>query len=102
MSVMKNRSTFFSFLSLSVPVKKEEDFGLQIKEENLRDEHSGENQSDLDREQERGLKESREKKGGRETERKDQSMDHSSKEVRKRFLPSNHYQSFGARSIRYC
>nr|XP_040045421.1 protein capicua homolog isoform X3 [Gasterosteus aculeatus aculeatus] len=75
-------SSSFTNCAINVAaVKKEEDFGLQIKEENLRDEHSGENQSDLDREQERGLKESREKKGGRETERKDQSMDHSSKEA---------------------
>ncbi|KAL6099371.1 cic [Pungitius sinensis] len=68
-------------------VKKEEDFSLQIKEENLRDEHSGENQSDVDSEQERGLNESREKKGGRGTERKDHSMDHSSKEAGPRTPP---------------
>lgn len=66
----------FSCQSLkhSVPVKKEEDFGLQIKEENLRDGHSRDLRGEMDRE--RGIKENSEKKGG-------DSTGDSSKEVRK-------------------
>lgn len=69
-------------LSLSVPVKKEEDIGLYIKEENLRDGHSRETQSEMDRE--RDMKDNSEKKGGRETDREDHNMSDSSKEVRKK------------------
>ncbi|XP_075962450.1 protein capicua homolog isoform X1 [Anarhichas minor] len=68
-------------------VKKEEDLGLHIKEENLGDGHGGEKQSDVDRETERGVKESRNKKGGRETDREDHSMDASSKEAGPRTPP---------------
>ncbi|XP_068566957.1 protein capicua homolog isoform X2 [Cebidichthys violaceus] len=60
-------------------VKKEEDIGLHIKEENLGDGHGGDKQND--RETERGAKESRDKKGGRETDREDYSIDDSSKEA---------------------
>ncbi|XP_074470313.1 protein capicua homolog isoform X2 [Sebastes fasciatus] len=56
-------------------VKKEEDVGLYIKEENLRDGHC--------REQERGMKENSERKGGRE----DHSMGDSSKEAGPRTPP---------------
>ncbi|XP_029298465.1 protein capicua homolog isoform X2 [Cottoperca gobio] len=49
-------------------VKKEEDIGLSIKEENLRDGHSREKRSDMYREQERGMKENSEKKGDRSKE----------------------------------
>lgn len=62
--------------------------GLHIKEENLRDGHCRERQSDMAREQERGMKHSSERKGDRETDREDHSTGDSSKEVRK------HLQSF--------
>lgn len=56
---------------------------MYIKEENLRDGHSRERRSDMDREQGRGMKETSDKKGGRETDREDHSMGDSSKEVRR-------------------
>ncbi|XP_059206662.1 protein capicua homolog isoform X2 [Centropristis striata] len=62
-------------------VKKEEDIVLHIKEENLRDGHCREKPGDLDREQERAMKENSEKKGVRETDREDHSMSDSSKEA---------------------
>ncbi|XP_032391775.1 protein capicua homolog isoform X2 [Etheostoma spectabile] len=68
-------------------VKKEEDGGLYIKEENLRDGYSREKGSDTDREQERGNKENSERKGGRETHREDHSMGDSSKEAGPRTPP---------------
>lgn len=73
----------------SVPVKKEEDFGLQIKEENLRDGHSRDSRSEMDRE--RGIKENSEKKGGKEANRGDDSTGDSSKEVRKSPMPAWHF-----------
>ncbi|XP_076610256.1 protein capicua homolog isoform X2 [Chaetodon auriga] len=66
---------------------KIEDIGLHIKEENLRDGHSREPQSEMDRERERGTKESSDKKGGRETDREDHSMSDSSKEAGPRSPP---------------
>ena len=78
----------FEIIFLSVPVKKEEDTGLYIKEENLRDGHCQETRSEMDRERERGMKENSEKKGSRETGRDDHSMGDSSKEVRiSEYLP---------------
>lgn len=76
-------NTMFSCQSLkhSVPVKKEEDFGLQIKEENFRDGHSRDSRGEMDREW--GIKENSEKKGGKEANRGDDSTGDSSKEVRK-------------------
>ncbi|XP_049457653.1 protein capicua homolog isoform X1 [Epinephelus fuscoguttatus] len=68
-------------------VKKEEDIGVYIKEENLRDGHSRERRSDMDREQGRGMKETSDKKGGRETDREDHSMGDSSKEAGPRTPP---------------
>ncbi|XP_035847386.1 protein capicua homolog isoform X2 [Sander lucioperca] len=74
-------------------VKKEEDSGLYIKEENFRDGYSREKGSDTDREQERGNKENGERKGGRETQggrethREDHSMGDSSKEAGPRTPP---------------
>ncbi|KAM9340503.1 protein capicua homolog [Symphorus nematophorus] len=68
---------------LAAAVKKEED----IKEENLRDGHIRETRSETDRERERGMKESSEKKGGRETDREDHSMGDSSKEAGPRSPP---------------
>lgn len=66
-------------------VKKEEIdiVGLHIKEENVRDGYGREKRSEMDTERERGMKESSEKKRGRETDREDHSMGDSSKEVRK-------------------
>lgn len=64
----------------TVPVKKEEDGGLQIKEENLRDGHSGEMHPERG---ERGVKESSDKKGDKETSRGDDSAGDGSTEVRK-------------------
>uniref|UniRef100_UPI0037E8C84F protein capicua homolog isoform X2 n=1 Tax=Semicossyphus pulcher TaxID=241346 RepID=UPI0037E8C84F len=61
--------SFASCMSNATAVKKEEDFGLHIKEENLRDGHSREMQSETDRERERGMKENSEKKGDRDTDR---------------------------------
>ncbi|XP_038580183.1 protein capicua homolog isoform X2 [Micropterus salmoides] len=68
-------------MSNATAVKKEEDICLHIKEENLRDGHSRETRSEMDRERERGMKENSEKKGGRETDREDYSMADSSKEA---------------------
>ncbi|XP_042362942.1 protein capicua homolog [Plectropomus leopardus] len=68
-------------------VKKEEDIGVYIKEENLRDGYSREKRSDMEREQERGMNESSERKGGRETDREDHSMSDSSKEAGPRTPP---------------
>lgn len=62
-------------MKLCVAVKKEEDVGLQIKEENLRDGHSGEMHP------ERGVKENSDKQGDRETSRGDDGD--GSTEVRK-------------------
>lgn len=64
---------------LSVPVKKEEDGGLQIKEENLRDGHGGEMHPERG---ERGVKESSDRKGDKETSRGDDSAGDGSTEVR--------------------
>lgn len=64
-------------VNLSVAVKKEEDIGLQIKEENLRDGHSGEIHPV------RGVKENSDKKGDKETSRGDDSSGDGSREVRK-------------------
>lgn len=58
-------------------VKKEEDIGLYVKEENVRDVHGREKQSEMDAERERGMTESSEKNRDRE----DHSMDDSSKEA---------------------
>ncbi|XP_035537540.1 protein capicua homolog isoform X2 [Morone saxatilis] len=69
-------------------VKKEEDIGLHIKEENLRDGHSRESRSEMDKERERGMKENSEKKGGRDTDREDHSMGDSSKEAGPRSPPA--------------
>ncbi|XP_031727103.1 protein capicua homolog isoform X2 [Anarrhichthys ocellatus] len=81
-------SSSFATCAINITaVKKEEDLGLHIKEENLGDGHGGEKQSDVDRETERGVKESRNKKGGRESDREDHSMDASSKEAGPRTPP---------------
>ncbi|XP_034401690.1 protein capicua homolog isoform X2 [Cyclopterus lumpus] len=73
-------SSSFATCAINVTVKKEEDIGFHIKEENLRDGHGGEKQCDGDMEQERGVKESSERKGGRKMDREDHSMDNGSKE----------------------
>ncbi|XP_026156930.1 protein capicua homolog isoform X3 [Mastacembelus armatus] len=59
-------------------IKKEEDFGLHIKEEK---------QNEMDAEYERGMKESGEKKRGRKTDREDHSVSDSSKEAGPRSPP---------------
>lgn len=62
---------------------KEEDSGQQhIKEENLRDGYGREIRGEVDGEHDRGVKESSEKRRGRETEREEHSSGDSSKEVR--------------------
>ncbi|XP_030267373.1 protein capicua homolog isoform X1 [Sparus aurata] len=76
----------WSSCAVTTAVKKEEDIGLYIKEENLRDGHSQETRSEMDRERERGMKENIEKKGSRETDRDDHSMGDSSKEAGPRSL----------------
>lgn len=63
-------------MKLSVAVKKEEDVGLQIKEENLRDGHS------VEMHPERGVKENSDKKGDKEKSRGDDSAGDGSTEVR--------------------
>ncbi|XP_070777470.1 protein capicua homolog [Enoplosus armatus] len=80
-------SSLATCMSNAIAVKKEEDIGLYIKEENLRDGHSRETRSEMDRERERGMKENSEKKGGRETDREDHSMGDSSKEAGPRTPP---------------
>lgn len=77
-----NASFQWQSVKLSVAVKKEEDFGLQIKEENLRDGHCGEMHP------ERGVKENSDKKGDKETSRGDDSPGDGSTEVRKTFFCS--------------
>ncbi|XP_044027823.1 protein capicua homolog isoform X2 [Siniperca chuatsi] len=78
-------SSFATCMSNATAVKKEEDISLHIKEENLRDGHSRETRSEMDRE--RGMKENNEKKRGRETDRQDHSMGDSSKEAGPRSPP---------------
>ncbi|XP_015238908.1 PREDICTED: protein capicua homolog [Cyprinodon variegatus] len=56
-------------------VKKEEDIGLSIKEENMRDEEERARQSEVDEERERAMKESRDKKEAKETEKEDRSKE---------------------------
>lgn len=67
-------------------VKKEEDGGLQIKEENLRDGHSGEMHPERG---ERGVKESSDKKGDKETSRGDDSAGDCSTEAGPSSSPSS-------------
>ncbi|XP_070703142.1 protein capicua homolog [Pempheris klunzingeri] len=78
-------SSFLTTCMSNTAVKKEEDVGLYIKEENLRDGHSRETRGEMDRE--RGMKENSEKKGGRETDRDDHNMSDSSKEAGPRSPP---------------
>ncbi|XP_041663915.1 protein capicua homolog isoform X2 [Cheilinus undulatus] len=68
-------SSLFTCMSNATAVKKEEDIGLQIKEENLRDGHSRETLGETDKERERGLKECSEKMGDAETDREDSSKE---------------------------
>ncbi|CAJ1083012.1 protein capicua homolog isoform X2 [Xyrichtys novacula] len=68
-------------------VKKEDDICLRIKEENLRDGHSRETLSMMDKERERGMKENSEKKGDSETDKEDISRRDSSKEAGPRSTP---------------
>ncbi|XP_023250591.1 protein capicua homolog isoform X2 [Seriola lalandi dorsalis] len=66
----------------SATVKKEEDIiGLYIKEENVRDGHSRDKRNETDTERERGMRESSEKKRGREADREDHSMGDGCKEA---------------------
>ncbi|XP_075867421.1 protein capicua homolog isoform X2 [Nelusetta ayraudi] len=67
-------------------VKKEEDGGLQIKEENLRDGHSGDMYPERG---ERGVKESSDKKGDKETSRGDDSAGDGSTEAGPSSSPSS-------------
>ncbi|XP_074543029.1 protein capicua homolog isoform X2 [Halichoeres trimaculatus] len=80
-------STFATCMTNATAVKKEEDLCFQIKEENLRDGHSRETLDEVDKEQDRGRKENREKKGDVETDREDISRRDSSKEAGPRFSP---------------
>ncbi|XP_068431091.1 protein capicua homolog [Clinocottus analis] len=73
-------SSFASCAVNVLAVKKEEDIGFHIKEENLQDGHDGERQSG-------GLRESGERKGGRETDGEDHGMDDGSREAGPRTPP---------------
>lgn len=67
--------------------KEEEDIGVSIKEENLRDENEREGQSEADEDRDGAMKESRDKKETKETEREERGTAKSSKEAGPRSPP---------------
>ncbi|KAF3707131.1 Protein capicua -like protein [Channa argus] len=76
-----------TYTSNAITVKKEEDIVLHIKEENVRDGHGREKQSEMDAECERGMKGSSEKQRSRETDKEDHNMGDSSSEAGPRSPP---------------
>ncbi|XP_075995191.1 protein capicua homolog isoform X2 [Genypterus blacodes] len=81
-------SAINSFMATHATTVKEEDGGQRhIKEENLRDGYGRDIRAEVDGEHERGMKESNERRRGRETEREEHSMSDSSKEAGPRSPP---------------
>lgn len=63
-------------------MKKEEDIGVSIKEENMSDENERERQSEADEERDGAMIESRDETEGKEAEREERGTARSSKEVK--------------------